>query len=107
MSLLPNGGNFNISTDLVGDFDGDGKDDITVYRRDPEGSYWYSLDSSTYTLRQVHFGGELDNPFVVGDYDGDGIDDPATFRCPQDAPGICYFFYRKSTAPNSGDWGVG
>ena len=115
-----NSSNFSVSTaewgsypgddPLTADFDGDGKDDFTVWRPDldgvDEGSYWYSLDSSTFTARQVHFGGKLDNPIVVGDYDGDGIDDPAVFRCPQQGADTCYFFYRPSSMPNTGDWAV-
>lgn len=92
---------------LTADFDGDGSDDITVWRPVPEGAYFFSLDSSDFTFRQVRFGQEFDNPYIVGDFDGDGTDDPAVFRCPQNAPGTCHFHFRPSSIPNPGDWAVG
>ncbi|MEQ1761980.1 MAG: FG-GAP-like repeat-containing protein [Pyrinomonadaceae bacterium] len=91
---------------LTADFDGDGKDDMTVWRPVTEGAYFFSINSSDFTLRQTGFGQEFDNPYAVGDYDGDGVDDPAVYRCPQDAPGTCYFYYRPSSIPNPGDWAV-
>jgi uncharacterized repeat protein (TIGR03803 family) len=63
----------------VGDFDGDGKSDMTVFR--PPSGIWYILRSSTaYTTNgQVAWGLSTDKP-VPGDYDGDGRTDPAVFR---------------------------
>jgi len=64
---------------LIGDFDGDGRTDLTVWRA-IEGT-WYWLPSSTgYTQRHdVTFGGLGDKPFL-GDFDGDGRADIAVYR---------------------------
>lgn len=73
---------FGVASDSVtpGDFDGDGKDDIAIWRSEANNSTFYILQSSTNTLRTVRFGIPNDDPFLIADYDGDGIDDPAIFR---------------------------
>jgi hypothetical protein len=58
-----------------GDFDGDGKSDITVFRRST-GTWW--LRTASFSASFV-WGGGADTP-VPGDYDGDGIADIAVFR---------------------------
>ncbi|PYR61108.1 MAG: hypothetical protein DMF91_10595 [Acidobacteria bacterium] len=64
---------------LAGDFDGDGKDDPTIYR--PSTGLWAILKSSTNytTSTTVSWGLSTDTP-VTGDYDGDGKNDPAIYR---------------------------
>ena len=90
-ATAPNGGNYSAVTAgftfvqppapptpphtgraVDGDFDGDGKSDITVFR--PSTGVWYARGITTVT-----WGGSGDVP-VVGDYDGDGKVDIAIFR---------------------------
>jgi CSLREA domain-containing protein len=57
---------------VPGDYDGDGDDDVTVFRE--SNSTWYVLGVGPF-----QYGTTNDIP-VVGDYNGDGIDDIAVFR---------------------------
>jgi subtilisin-like proprotein convertase family protein len=100
---------------LTEDFDGDGKDDLTVWTEDVATSANFKiLQSSNNTVRVELFGQTGDDPAVVGDYDGDGKADPAVYRCPGVAApaGQCFFFYRGSLSNPSGNvtyvpWGFG
>jgi uncharacterized delta-60 repeat protein len=58
------------------DFDGDGKEEVSVYR--PSEGVWYA-NCACQGFRAVRFGLPGDIP-VAGDYDGDGRTDQAVFR---------------------------
>lgn len=106
------------STDFYvpGDYDGDGMDDLAVWRGvgtvGPLAGFYYTFTSSNNTVNETDFGLLGDNPTLSGDYDGDGIDDPAVFRCPSVSPGQCFFYYLGSNNNPSGNitytpWGFG
>lgn len=60
-----------------GDFEGDGRTDLSVFRR-TEGK-WYFLNSSDNQFRTQILGGANDK-IVSGDFDGDGVVDAAVFQ---------------------------
>jgi hypothetical protein len=78
---------------MAGDFDGDGKDDATIWRSaaTPNAGFLI-LQSSNSTLRFEQFGTTGDDPRVIYDYDGDGRCDPAVFRTSDDT-----WYYRGSS----------
>jgi hypothetical protein len=84
------------------DFDGDQKDDVTVWRgTDPGGSKFYILQSLTNTVRIDTFGQSGDVAKVVGDYDGDGKADVAVYRAGASAGDGSTWFYRGSLTPGN------
>jgi hypothetical protein len=90
-------GNGTISDDPIsGDFDGDGKADIAVFRsaffNPPIPSYFYILRSSDNTALAVQWGLSDDKPRCQ-DYDGDGITDIAVTRTVPLFPGGAMIWY--------------
>ncbi len=84
-----------------GDFDGDGRADITVFR--PSDGIWYTRRSSTGATVGTQWGSGSDVP-VPGDYDGDGVIDIAVFRL---SDGIWYIRYSATGATAGFQWGNG
>jgi hypothetical protein len=60
-----------------GDYDGDGKTDVVIFR--PSEGKWYVTNSGTNTSFSLPWGLSTDK-LVYGDYDGDGRGDFAVFR---------------------------
>ncbi|MBC7795566.1 MAG: VCBS repeat-containing protein, partial [Pyrinomonadaceae bacterium] len=71
----PNVGNVVVTKRLF-DFDGDNRDDISVFR--PDGAVWFLLNSTSGFVA-AQFGLSTDR-LVPGDYDGDGRSDFAVWR---------------------------
>ncbi len=87
-SNASSGTDFGLNSDYLtlGDFDGDGKDDIAIWRsgsglgtnNDTSGFYIFRSSDSTYSY--TRFGQANDDVTVVADYTGDGKDDLAVYR---------------------------
>jgi subtilisin-like proprotein convertase family protein len=86
---------------VPGDFDGDHKSDITVWRQGAQ-AYFYILQSSNNTVRAVPFGITGDDPTVIGDYTGDGVWDPAVYRDGATTGAQSFWYYLASSGPLAG-----
>ena len=82
---------------VCGDFDGDGKDDVALWRSaNAPNAFFYVLQSGDFTVREVQFGTTGDDPRIVEDYDGDGRTDIAVFR-PADGT---WYYMPSANNPN-------
>lgn len=81
------------------DYDGDRRDDISVYR--PSTGTWYILDSATSSMRAQQWGWSGDIP-VPGDYDGDGQADIAVLR---PSTGTWYIQQSSNGSLRTQQWG--
>jgi hypothetical protein len=83
----------------VGDFDGDGRSDLTVFR--PSTGIWYSLLSGgSATATQWGVSTDMD---VSADFDGDGKSDVAVWR---PSTGTWYIIYSSDGTVHTANWGV-
>ena len=85
-----------------GDFDGDWKSDLTVFR--PSSAMWYTVFSGSGANWSGIRWGLLGDVPAPADYDGDGRVDIAVYR-PND-PGGWYIWYSRSNGPGGGYWGL-
>jgi hypothetical protein len=87
---------------VPGDYDGDGKTDIAVWK--PGDGVWYIIRSSDQGVTQSQWGFANSDMPVPGDYDGDGKTDIAVWR-----PGNGYWYILRSldgrVTPTQ--WGTG
>jgi VCBS repeat protein len=83
---------------VVGDYDGDGKSDIAIFRPG-DGSWW--INRSTAGLFSTAFGTGTDKA-VPGDYTGDGKTDIAVWR---PSTGFWYFLRSEDLSYFSFPWG--
>lgn len=83
---------------VPGDYDGDGRYDIAVYR----GGGWHISNSGDNSYRSVAFGLASDIP-VPGDYDGDGRTDVAVFR---PSTGAWYYLRSSDQSFGAASWGA-
>jgi hypothetical protein len=84
---------------IMEDYDGDGKDDITVFRAGSPSTF-YSLLSQTNTIRVDNFGAAGDNAEIPGDYDNDGKADSAVYRPGLNPGDLSFWYYRPSSGGN-------
>jgi len=103
-------GNANTDFPTPGDFDGDGNDDLALYRDGTPASRqseFFILKTSNFTLQYHAWGTDGDIP-VARDYDGDGTTDVAIFRrgAAAGAPAFWYIRHSLTNTERVAQWGT-
>lgn len=83
---------------FVGDFDGDGKDSIGLYR-ESGGFVYFRNEITTGVADSSFYFGVPDDRVLAGDWNGDGIDTVAVYR-----PDYYHLYVNLSNAPGPADW---
>jgi len=98
----------DVDSPILGDFDGDGYDDIGIYRTNASGSiYWKSSAGGVIGAGDVgpigQIGGAYTDRLIICDLNGDAYADAVMVR--QDGTGLIEWFGLINTTNSSGDWG--
>ncbi len=85
-------------TPFVGDFNGNGKDSIGLYRQTTGYLYFRNSLSTGVADSEFYFGNPGDRIFA-GDWDGDGTDSVAVYR-----PSQWHLYVKLANTPGAADW---
>jgi subtilisin-like proprotein convertase family protein len=94
------GGTYGAKRFTSGDFEGDGKTDVAIYR--PSDNNWWTRTSSSYT-NVVPKWGAANDIAIPGDYDGDRKTDLAVFR---PSAGSWLIFNSATSTFTTTQWGL-